>query len=211
MIEPAATSSTFPVTDAFQRLFGGVRDAFVTALTPDGSALVNSSFFGGSGTDFAWPDYSGSSLSLGKLSLFSGSVPALISYVDHEGRYVLTNKAYGDWFQVDPEQLAGRKVEDVLGPELYASSKDHAEAALSGQEAHFNVLAPHHDGQNRWLEVHYIPDFGHAGEVRGQPLARHLAFEHGVGFGVEGEQADVGAVGLVARPGVRDFPEWHFH
>ena len=48
------TSSSFPVLDAFQRLLGGYRDAFVTGLTPDGSALVYSSFFGGSGLDYGY-------------------------------------------------------------------------------------------------------------------------------------------------------------
>jgi uncharacterized protein (TIGR03437 family) len=48
------TSSGFPVLDAFQPLIGGVRDAFVTGLTPDGSALVYSSFFGGSGLDYGY-------------------------------------------------------------------------------------------------------------------------------------------------------------
>jgi uncharacterized protein (TIGR03437 family) len=48
------TSSDFPITDAFQRLMGGVRDAFVTGLAPDGSAAVYSSFFGGAGLDYGY-------------------------------------------------------------------------------------------------------------------------------------------------------------
>jgi uncharacterized protein (TIGR03437 family) len=48
------TSSGFPVVDAFQPRIGGVRDAFVTGLAPDGSSLVYSSFFGGSGLDYGY-------------------------------------------------------------------------------------------------------------------------------------------------------------
>ena len=48
------TSSDFPIVDAFQRLMGGVRDAFVTGLAPDGSALVYSSFLGGSGLEYGY-------------------------------------------------------------------------------------------------------------------------------------------------------------
>ena len=48
------TSSAFPVVDPFQRLLGGVRDAFVTGLTPDGSGVVYSSFFGGSGLEYGY-------------------------------------------------------------------------------------------------------------------------------------------------------------
>ncbi|WP_446483090.1 DUF7948 domain-containing protein [Cohnella xylanilytica] len=47
------TSTDFPVTGgAFQTAFGGgTFDAYVTKLSPDGSALVYSTYLGGSGTD----------------------------------------------------------------------------------------------------------------------------------------------------------------
>ncbi|WP_309495676.1 SBBP repeat-containing protein [Mechercharimyces sp. CAU 1602] len=48
----ATSSSDFPVTTgSFQTMFGGDRDAFVTKLNPPGSALVYSTFVGGSAPD----------------------------------------------------------------------------------------------------------------------------------------------------------------
>jgi len=45
-------STDFPTTeDGFQTTFGGARDAFVTKLNPTGSALVYSSYLGGSSLD----------------------------------------------------------------------------------------------------------------------------------------------------------------
>ena len=45
-------SPNFPITDgAFQRSFGGIADAFVTMLSPDGSELVGSTFLGGPGLE----------------------------------------------------------------------------------------------------------------------------------------------------------------
>jgi hypothetical protein len=45
-------STDFPTTTgAFQTTFGGVRDAFVTKLSPTGNALVYSTYLGGSGLD----------------------------------------------------------------------------------------------------------------------------------------------------------------
>src|SRR5205823_65723 len=42
----------FPTTPgAFQPSFGGLRDAFVTKLNPTGSALVYSTYLGGSGIE----------------------------------------------------------------------------------------------------------------------------------------------------------------
>lgn len=47
------SSSNFPIKNAFQSSFGGGGDAFLAELNPAGSALLYSSFLGGSGTDIA--------------------------------------------------------------------------------------------------------------------------------------------------------------
>src|SRR5207244_13422157 len=48
-------SRNFPTTpDATQPDFGGDRDAFVTKFDPSGSALVYSTYLGGSGSDEAF-------------------------------------------------------------------------------------------------------------------------------------------------------------
>ena len=49
----STTSLNYPVTGAaFQQVFGGIQDAFLSELKPDGSALVMSTYIGGTGTDF---------------------------------------------------------------------------------------------------------------------------------------------------------------
>jgi hypothetical protein len=45
------TSSTFPTLGGLQNSYGGGTDAFVTKLKPDGSALLYSTYLGGSGFD----------------------------------------------------------------------------------------------------------------------------------------------------------------
>jgi hypothetical protein len=50
------SSATFPTTpDAFQPTLGGANDIFVTKLNPNGSALIYSTYLGGSGYDW-FPD-----------------------------------------------------------------------------------------------------------------------------------------------------------
>jgi len=49
----STSSSNFPVTSgAFQQIYGGNQDAFLTELKPDGSALIYSTYIGGTGADF---------------------------------------------------------------------------------------------------------------------------------------------------------------
>lgn len=52
-IAGAAGTAEFPILNAVQPSFGGVRDAFVAKLNPAGSGFVYSTFLGGSGQDIA--------------------------------------------------------------------------------------------------------------------------------------------------------------
>ncbi len=47
------TTSTdfYTTTNAYQRVYGGVQDAFISKLSPDGQSLLYSTYFGGSGSD----------------------------------------------------------------------------------------------------------------------------------------------------------------
>jgi hypothetical protein len=49
----ATSSSNFPVSAALQPLSGGATDAFIAKLNPLGTALVYSTYFGGSNLDYA--------------------------------------------------------------------------------------------------------------------------------------------------------------
>jgi hypothetical protein len=48
------SSATFPTLNAVQPSYHGNFDAFLTVLNPRGSALVSSTYFGGSGAEFAY-------------------------------------------------------------------------------------------------------------------------------------------------------------
>ena len=49
----STTSNNFPTTSGvFQPLYGGNQDAFLTKMKPDGSALIYSTYIGGTGIDF---------------------------------------------------------------------------------------------------------------------------------------------------------------
>jgi hypothetical protein len=53
LIVGSTTSSNFPTTSAvFQPIYAGDQDAFLTEMKPDGTALLYSTYIGGSGIDF---------------------------------------------------------------------------------------------------------------------------------------------------------------
>jgi Beta-propeller repeat/Abnormal spindle-like microcephaly-assoc'd, ASPM-SPD-2-Hydin len=50
----ATGAHDFPTVNPIQPTNHGIRDAFVTKISPDGSALVYSTYLGGSGDDYGW-------------------------------------------------------------------------------------------------------------------------------------------------------------
>ena len=92
--------------------------------------------------------------------------PALISYVGRDCRYRFVNKRYGAWFQCASDQVVGRTIDDVLGPETMKSAGEYIDRALGGEEVHFQPQV-HYPVGPRWVDAHYIPDFDASGQVAG--------------------------------------------
>ena len=90
--------------------------------------------------------------------------PALISYVDPCGRYVMINQTYERWFGKPREYLVGLNIKDVLDPEAYQRTKEPFARALRGETITFEN---HPIGkEKRYVQSTFVPDIGAAG-VRG--------------------------------------------
>ncbi|WP_128001532.1 sensor histidine kinase [Piscinibacter defluvii] len=85
-------------------------------------------------------------------------VPSMLAYWDHETRCRFANRAYLRWFGVAPEQLLGRPIRELLGPQLYALNEPHILGALRGEEQLFERVVPGPDGVLRHSLAHYLPD-----------------------------------------------------
>jgi PAS domain S-box-containing protein len=102
-----------------------------------------------------------------RLRLITDHIPAVIGYIDREERYRFTNAAYRDWFGVEPDQLIGRHVRDVLGPDQYEKRRPHFEAVLRGETVRFEAPTRHYTLGVRQTEVTYVPDMSGESGVRG--------------------------------------------
>jgi PAS domain S-box-containing protein len=109
--------------------------------------------------------------------LITDSVPALIGYVDRDGRYRFANAAYREWLGVAPEQVVGRTIADLLGPEAFEHRRPYVERALGGERVRFDGPTPHHTLGVRDCDVYYVPDAA-GGEVRGFYVLVHDMTEH---------------------------------
>jgi PAS domain S-box-containing protein len=99
------------------------------------------------------------------LRLLIDSLPAFISYIDSDQRYVLANRTYIDFFGTKFSFVERLHVREVLGDEAYQTTRPHIEAALRGERQSYEYELPHAEGV-RYLTVTYVPDW-HEGKVRG--------------------------------------------
>ncbi len=104
--------------------------------------------------------------STAQLQLITDSLPVLISYVDGQGRYQFNNKTYEDWFGLPRDQVYGKTLTEVLGPEAYRKLEGHINTVLSGQPVEFLTEVPYQYGGTRTVSALYIPH-REEGQVKG--------------------------------------------
>ncbi len=93
-------------------------------------------------------------------------MPAMIAYWGADQRCRFANRAYEKWFAVNPEELVGTTLQELLGP-IYPLNLPYIEAALRGEEQLFEREIPDPaGGPPRQSQAHYLPDVID-GEVRG--------------------------------------------
>lgn len=92
-----------------------------------------------------------------QLQDIADSVPALVAKIDSSERYVFVNKAYQDWYGVPSDQVIGRTVLEVIGPERYAVIEDSIRRVLGGEKHTRQFYFELSNGESRYGQGHYIP------------------------------------------------------
>ena len=102
-----------------------------------------------------------------QLELVSNTVPALISYVSKDRRYVTCNEAYTTWFGLSREDVIGKTMKEVVGEEAWGTMAPYVEAALQGQAVDYQTEAKYRHGRTRWIHAVYTPHRNVNGQIAG--------------------------------------------
>lgn len=94
-------------------------------------------------------------------------LPALIAYIDDEGRCRFANRAFEDWFGLARFLMNGQRLEDLIAPDAMAQLRPQVAAALGGREVSFEALFTDRYGHTRTFSVSHVPDTTPSGAVRG--------------------------------------------
>lgn len=94
-------------------------------------------------------------------------VPALFSYVDRDRRYRFVNHQYEVYFGQSANEMVGKSIREVLGPEIYANVRPYVDAAFSGETVSYESRLVLPEGKSSWVSVRYTPDLDQQGNVVG--------------------------------------------
>ncbi|OOG60524.1 GGDEF domain-containing protein [Rhodanobacter sp. B05] len=92
--------------------------------------------------------------------------PALLTYLDAEQRFRYVNDTHRSWLGIDPAEMIGRRLIDVVGADNYERARVALEQAYAGRLASYEGEL-HANGERRYAHGNFQPDFDAAGRVCG--------------------------------------------
>ena len=92
------------------------------------------------------------------------AVPALIAYVDRDQRFRFHNRAYEEGFGLSREQINGKTMLEVMGPEFYALVSGRVDEVMSGYPVVYERTQKTARGDHRDYVVNYFPRYGDGNE-----------------------------------------------
>ncbi len=101
-----------------------------------------------------------------RLRDITDALPIMISYLDREQRFRFVNKPYEDWFNLPRDQIVGKRVSELMTPEVYEARRPFVERALAGEQAEYDVDMPRPGGTAITHVVH-VPHRDESGEILG--------------------------------------------
>jgi PAS domain S-box-containing protein len=101
-----------------------------------------------------------------RLRSIADALPLLISYVDKEKRFRFVNRQYEIWFARPLEEIVGRTVSEVFGPQMYETRRPFMERALAGETVSYEAELDRRSG-TVITEVVHVSHFDAAERVVG--------------------------------------------
>src|SRR6185436_17711069 len=81
--------------------------------------------------------------------------------------YVWVSGEYADWLGLPPDQIAGRLIVDVIGPDAFATIQPHVERVLQGESLDYESIVDFTTIGRRWVHARYVPVSDASGAVEG--------------------------------------------
>jgi PAS domain S-box-containing protein len=102
-----------------------------------------------------------------QLRLITNALPALVSYIDTEERFLFVNRRYEEWYGRPSAEFLGVPARDVVPPQVYRRARPLLRRALAGETVSFEDEMEFSEGIKRHVHIDYIPHLDDGDEVEG--------------------------------------------
>lgn len=93
-----------------------------------------------------------------ELRLILDEVPALIGHWDKDLINIHANAAYSEYFGKKPEEIRGKHIKELLGPDLFKKNLPYIQKVLHGETQTFERDIPLPQGGCKHTIAHYLPE-----------------------------------------------------
>ena len=100
-------------------------------------------------------------------SLITDTMAASVTRYNRDRQYIWVSRRYAEWLRRPPEEIAGRSMAEVLGPEGYATVRPYVDRVLAGERTAYQAQVKYSDLGMRWVDAVYVPTFDRDGAVDG--------------------------------------------
>jgi len=102
-----------------------------------------------------------------RLRSITDNLPALISHLDADGRYLFANRQFETLLGIPPERLLGQRIQDVREPGYIEQIAPWLRRAMAGESVVFESQTGPRDGGLRDYQQTYVPELDADGRVIG--------------------------------------------
>lgn len=102
-----------------------------------------------------------------QLRIVSDHASVYLTQFDRAHRFRFVNRAYAERHGLEPHDVIGRHVGDVIGLKAYETIRPHMERALTGQRVEFETEMNYSTLGARWTHAIFMPQRSPDGEVSG--------------------------------------------
>jgi diguanylate cyclase len=102
-----------------------------------------------------------------RMHALANSLAAMIAYWNRDLHCEFANKAHRESFALEPEQIMGMTMPDLLGQAWFKAIEPHVRLALAGHPQRFERSHQKADGTQIFVEIRYVPDLNETMNVRG--------------------------------------------
>ena len=102
-----------------------------------------------------------------QLRIVTEGIAAGAAHCSRDMRYLWVNQPYSDWIQIPADELIGKSIADVVGPEAFAQLLPYVKRVLDGQTVHYEKEVAFKGKTPCWVSTNYTPTRDENGVVDG--------------------------------------------